>query len=51
MFLTFVIFTMDNTKFLMNLGIQEVGYFLQYSIFQLNFWTGKSSRALKEEEE
>ena len=40
MLLTFAILCMDNTKFLLNLMIQEVGYFLQMSIFQLNFWTG-----------
>ena len=29
----------DNTKYLMNLQVQEVGYYLQWSMFQLNFWT------------
>ena len=37
--LFFLIFTMDNTKFLMNLQVQEVGYYLQWSVIQLNFWT------------
>ena len=39
MLLFFMIFCMDNTKFLMNLQIQEVGYYVQWSMFQLNFWT------------
>lgn len=30
---------MDDTKFLLNLQVQEIGYSLQTSIFQLNFWT------------
>lgn len=29
----------DDTKYLLNLQVQEVGYFLQNSILQLNFWT------------
>lgn len=37
--LVFVIFIMDDTKFLLNLQVQEVGYHLQTSLFQLNFWT------------
>jgi choline-glycine betaine transporter len=39
MVLQFLVFTMDDSKFLMNLIVQEVGYFLQNSIFGLNFWT------------
>ena len=39
MLLFFLIFVMDNTKFLLNLQVQEVGYYLQWSVFQLNFWT------------
>lgn len=30
---------LDDTKFLLNLQVQEFGYFLQTSLFQLNFWT------------
>lgn len=37
--LFFLVFCMDNTKFLMNLQVQEIGYYLQWSIIQLNFWT------------
>lgn len=37
--LFFLIFVMDNTKFLLNLQVQEMGYYLQWSLFQLNFWT------------
>jgi len=39
MFLLFLVFAMDDTKYLLNLQVQEVGYFLQNSILQLNFWT------------
>ena len=39
MLLTFVVFVMDNSKYLLNLMVQEVGYFLQNSILLLNFWT------------
>lgn len=37
--LLILLFFMDDSKFLLNLQVQEVGYFLQTSIFQLNFWT------------
>jgi choline-glycine betaine transporter len=37
--LTFLVFILDDSKFLLNLIVQEVGYFAQYSVFQLNFWT------------
>jgi len=37
--LLFLVFVMDNTKFLMNLVVQEVGYFFQWNFFELNFWT------------
>lgn len=40
MALTFVIFAMDNSKYILNLLVQECGYFLQNSIFFLNFYTG-----------
>jgi choline/glycine/proline betaine transport protein len=33
------ILLLDDTKFLLNLVVQEFGYFLQTSLFQLNFWT------------
>ena len=39
MLLFLLIFVMDNTKFLMNLQVQEVGYYVQNSIYLLNFWT------------
>jgi choline-glycine betaine transporter len=39
MLLLFLVFVMDNTKHFMNLIVQETGYFLQYNIFELNFWT------------
>jgi choline-glycine betaine transporter len=39
MVLLFLVFVMDDTKYLLNLQVQEVGYYLQHSIFQLNFWT------------
>lgn len=38
--LQFMVFVSDDTKFLMNLIVQEIGYFFQYSIFLLNFRTG-----------
>jgi choline-glycine betaine transporter len=37
--LLFAIFILDDTKYLLNLQTQEVGYFLQNGFFQLNFWT------------
>jgi choline-glycine betaine transporter len=37
--LTFLVFAMDDTKYILNLQVQEVGYFLQHSLFELNFWT------------
>lgn len=40
MLLTFVIFVMDNSKFILNLMVQEIGWYLQYSIFVLNLYTG-----------
>lgn len=39
MLLTLFIFIMDDSKFLMNLFVQEVGYFLQHSLLEMNFWT------------
>lgn len=39
MLLLWLVFVLDNTKFLLNLQVQEVGYFLQWSILQINFWT------------
>jgi choline-glycine betaine transporter len=37
--LTGFIFLADDTKYILNLQVQEIGYFFQTSIFQLNFWT------------
>jgi BCCT, betaine/carnitine/choline family transporter len=33
------VFASEDTKFLLNLQVQAVGYHLQYSLFQINFWT------------
>jgi choline-glycine betaine transporter len=33
------VFLHDDSKFLLNLQVQTVGYYLQTSLFQLNFWT------------
>jgi choline-glycine betaine transporter len=37
--LGFLVFIMDDTKFMLNLTVQAVGYQLQNSLFLLNFWT------------
>lgn len=37
--LTLLVFLMDDTTFLLNLLVQEVGYYLQHSLFEVNFWT------------
>jgi choline-glycine betaine transporter len=37
--LLLAVLVLDDTKFLLNLQVQEVGYYIQMSIFQLNFWT------------
>jgi choline/glycine/proline betaine transport protein len=37
--LLFIIGVMDETKFLLNLQVQEIGTSLQTSLFELNFWT------------
>jgi choline-glycine betaine transporter len=34
MILTLLVFIMDDSKFLMNLMVQEVGYYFQWSIFR-----------------
>jgi choline-glycine betaine transporter len=39
MFLMVMVFILDDTKFLLNLNIQEIGYFMQHSLIELNFWT------------
>lgn len=39
MLLLMLVFVMEDTKFLLNLNVQEVGFFLQNSLFELNFWT------------
>jgi choline-glycine betaine transporter len=38
-FLGLMVFAMEDTKFILNLQVQTLGYHLQTSIFQLNFWT------------
>jgi choline-glycine betaine transporter len=38
-FLTLYVFATDETKFLLNLQVQAIGYHIQYSLFQINFWT------------
>jgi choline-glycine betaine transporter len=37
--LQILVFFMDDTKYLLNLQVQEVGLFLQTGLFQLNLWT------------
>ena len=37
--LQFLVFAMDDSKFLMNLIVQETGYFMQHGIFLYNSWT------------
>jgi choline/glycine/proline betaine transport protein len=37
--LAFLVFIMEDTPFILNLQVQEVGSYLQNSIFELNFWT------------
>jgi hypothetical protein len=39
MFLMMMVFILDDTKFLLNLNIQEIGYFMQHSLLEMNFWT------------
>jgi choline/glycine/proline betaine transport protein len=39
LFLLCLVLFMDDTKFLLNLIVQETGYYLQNSVFVLNFWT------------
>jgi hypothetical protein len=39
LFLVLYVFASDDTKFLLNLQVQAIGYHLQYSLFQINFWT------------
>lgn len=36
---TFLVFILDDMKFLLNLQVQGTGLYLQTGIFQLNFWT------------
>ena len=38
MLLLFLVFVMDNTKYLLNLTVQETGYYIQHSLIELNFW-------------
>jgi choline-glycine betaine transporter len=37
--LLFIVFLHDDTKYLLNLIVQEVGYYLQTSILEINLWT------------
>jgi choline/glycine/proline betaine transport protein len=37
--LVLLVLILDDTKFLLNLQVQEVGYYLSTSLLQLNFWT------------
>jgi choline/glycine/proline betaine transport protein len=37
--LMLLVFAMDDTKYLLNLQVQELGTYLQSSVLQLNFWT------------
>lgn len=39
MLLLFLVFVLDKTEYLLNLIVQEVGFYFQWSILQLNFWT------------
>jgi choline-glycine betaine transporter len=39
MLLLFWVFVMEKTSFILNLMVQEVGYYLQWAIFQMNFHT------------
>jgi hypothetical protein len=39
MFLMAMVLILDDTKYLLNLNIQEIGYFMQHSLLELNFWT------------
>jgi Cys-rich protein (TIGR01571 family) len=39
MLLLFLVFVLDKTNYLLNLIVQEVGYYFQWSIFLLNFHT------------
>jgi BCCT, betaine/carnitine/choline family transporter len=38
-FLVLYIFASDDSKFLLNLHVQAIGYHIQYSLIQINFWT------------
>ncbi|CAJ1939141.1 unnamed protein product [Cylindrotheca closterium] len=37
--LLFWVFTMEKTNFILNLIVQEVGYYFQWTVFQMNFHT------------
>jgi choline-glycine betaine transporter len=39
LFLALLVLASDDTKYILNLQVQELGYHLQNSIFQINFWT------------
>ncbi|CAB9506058.1 Glycine betaine/proline/choline [Seminavis robusta] len=39
MVLTFIVLTLENTHFILNLQVQSIGHFLQWTTFQMNFQT------------
>jgi choline-glycine betaine transporter len=39
LFLALLVLASDDTKYILNLQVQELGYHLQNSLFQINFWT------------
>lgn len=39
MLLMFFVLALERTNYILNLSVQSIGYYLQWSIFQLNFWT------------
>lgn len=38
-FLLFAVFVLDRTAYQLNLIVQSIGYYFQYNIFLINFWT------------
>jgi glycine betaine transporter len=38
-FLLFAVFVLDRTSCQLNLIVQSIGYYLQYNVFLINFWT------------
>jgi choline-glycine betaine transporter len=37
--LMFFVLALERTNYILNLTVQSIGYYFQWSIFQLNFWT------------